>query len=185
LSPQARRQVVATICEQTAISERSACGLAGISRTTLLYEARPDRRSGLSEPIVELAQQRRRFGYRRIGVLLRREGHEVNDKAEYRRYRELGLMVGRRRRRQSLAAPRKLLTQPSQPNTVWSLDMEIRNRQRSLNCGLTDGWAQLKLGQVTETPLPPERVLEQHNELERAQIKSPAQWLGFYTSNSR
>ena len=108
--------------EQTAISERRACGLVGISRTVLLYECRPDRRSGLSDRIVELAQQRRRFGYRRIGVLLRREGCEINDKAVYRRYRELGLTVRKRRRRQSLAVPRQPLTQPSQPNAVWSMD---------------------------------------------------------------
>jgi putative transposase len=107
---------------QTAISERRACGLVGISRTVLLYEARPDRCPDLSGRIVELAQQRRRFGYRRIGVLLRREGYSVNDKAVYRRYRERGLIVGRRKRRQSLAVPRQPLVQPAQANAVWSLD---------------------------------------------------------------
>jgi len=113
---------VAVMREQTAVSERRACGLAGISRTVLHYVPRPDRHPALSQRIIALAQERRRFGYRRIAVLLRREGHKVNDKAVYRHYRQSNLAVGRRKRRRSLAVARQPLTAALSPNEVWSLD---------------------------------------------------------------
>ena len=66
---------------ETMISERQACRLVGIYRSTLRYEAgQTAEHQSLSARIVELAQERRRFGYRRIHALLRREGHEVNHK---------------------------------------------------------------------------------------------------------
>ena len=59
----------------TAVSERRACQLVGVSRSTLRYEpARAEEEQQLRNKIVELAQERRRFGYRRIHALLRRDG---------------------------------------------------------------------------------------------------------------
>jgi len=104
--------------EQTAVSERRACGLAGIPRTVLHYAPRADRHPALSQRIITLAQDRRRFGYRRIAVLLRREGYHVNDKAVYRRYSQLNLAVGRRKKRRSLALARQPLTAALSPNEV-------------------------------------------------------------------
>ncbi len=64
---------------ETCISERRACVLVEIYRSTLRYQSlESDDNQALSSRIVELAQERRRFGYRRIHALLRREGTEVN-----------------------------------------------------------------------------------------------------------
>jgi len=109
---------------QTAISERQACALVGIYRSTLRYQSRlPDQDKALSSRIVELAQERRRFGYRRIHALLRREGVEVNHKRVYRLYRAAELTVKRRKRRKGVMVPREPLTLPVRRNEVgrWIL----------------------------------------------------------------
>jgi putative transposase len=70
---------------KTGISERRACALIGVSRTVLHYERRQcGRREALRGRVVNLAAQRRRFGYRRIHALLRREGEHVNVKCVHR-----------------------------------------------------------------------------------------------------
>lgn len=108
---------------ETAISERRACALAGVYRSTLRYESRPSAETkALTERIVELAQERRRFGYRRIHALLRREGHEVNHKRVYRLYSAANLAVKRRRRRKGVMVSRELLALPMRRNEVWSMD---------------------------------------------------------------
>ena len=108
---------------ETVISERQACRLVGIYRSTLRYEARQTAENqALSTRIVELAQARRRFGYRRIHALLRREGHEVNHKRVYRLYSAANLAVKRRKCRKGVMVPREPLTLPTQRNEVWSMD---------------------------------------------------------------
>jgi len=108
---------------QTAISERQACALVGIYRSTLRYQSRlPEQDEALSSRIIELAQERRRFGYRRIHALLRREGVEVNHKRVYRLYRAAELAVKRRKRRKGVMVPREPLTLPVRRNEVWSMD---------------------------------------------------------------
>jgi putative transposase len=97
--------------------------LAGLSRSVFRYEA--STRPGdvmLSERLSALANERRRFGYRRLHVLLRREGFEVNHKRVYRLYRQAGLAVRKRKRRRVLAVEREPLALPAQPNEVWSMD---------------------------------------------------------------
>lgn len=109
--------------EQTAISERRACLLVGLSRTVLHYlpQVQPAN-AQLQDRIVELAQERRRFGYRRIHALLRREGIDANHKRVYRLYQEAGLSVRRRKRRHGVALERERLELPACPNDVWSMD---------------------------------------------------------------
>ena len=108
---------------ETAISERRACRLVGIYRSTLRYEAQQTvETQALSARIVELAQERRRFGYRRIHALLRREGHPVNHKRVYRLYSAANLAVKRRKRRKGVMVPHEPLTLPNQRNEVWSMD---------------------------------------------------------------
>ncbi len=109
--------------EKTLVSERRACQLVGLSRTVLHYVSseRPENEE-LQRRIVELAQTRRRFGYRRIGALLRREGCKANHKRVFRLYQEAGLAVKRRRKRHGVSVEREKLTRPSKPNDVWSMD---------------------------------------------------------------
>lgn len=109
--------------EASGISIRRACRLAELSRTTFAHEPKPHpENEAIQRRMVELAQERRRFGYRRIHVLLRREGIKANHKRVHRLYRLAGLAVRRRRRRERVALERQPLLLPKRPNEVWSMD---------------------------------------------------------------
>jgi putative transposase len=103
------------------ISERRACELLGVGRSSCRYQPKPDRDGQLREQLTELARERPRFGYRRFGVLLARNGQAVNHKRLYRVYREAGLSVKRIRRKKLV---RVGVSQPrlAAPNEEWSLD---------------------------------------------------------------
>lgn len=105
------------------ISERSACRLVGISRSVLHYQSkrRPDNER-LTARLVELAAERRRFGYRRLHVLVRREGWTVNHKRTWRLYRGAKLQVPRRGKRAPCGAERQSLLLPTAPDATWSMD---------------------------------------------------------------
>lgn len=104
-----------------ACSERRACGLVGISRSSWRYQGSGRDDGPLRDRLRELATQRRRFGYRRLHVLLRREGWVVNHKRVYRIYREAGLVV-RKRSRKRVARLRCPALAPTGPDQCWSLD---------------------------------------------------------------
>jgi putative transposase len=122
---------------RTEISERRACRLVGISRTVLHYEPKMSEDNVvLEERIRELAAERRRFGYRRIHALLRREGRQANHKRVHRIYRGAGLAVARRRKRFRVSVEREPLLLPTRPNEVWSMDfvMDALSSGRRLKC---------------------------------------------------
>lgn len=105
------------MCDVTDLSQRRACWLTGLSLSTCRYDAqRPAADAHLSGRIIEHAPERRRFGYRRIWQLLRREGLHVNHKRVYRLYHLRGLGVKRRRRRKGLATERFPLLRLDAPN---------------------------------------------------------------------
>ena len=81
MRPAGKRAVVTHLVEAHGLSERRACRLADLNLSTWQYRARRQDRSTLRERLKELAGQRRRFGYRRLHALLRREGWQVNHKA--------------------------------------------------------------------------------------------------------
>lgn len=121
------------IRETVNISERRACRLVGLSRSVLHYETKPDvENAALTARLVELAHERRRFGYRRLHALVEREGIHANHKRVHRLYREAGLAVRRRRRRHGVMQ----LSLPSAPNEVWSIDfvMDALSNGRRLKC---------------------------------------------------
>ena len=96
VTPDAKRNAVAHARETFGLSERRACSLVGVARRVVRYEpTRPDDAS-LRVRLRELAGERRRFGYRRLGYLLAREGLVPNHKKLLRIYREEGLKVRRR-----------------------------------------------------------------------------------------
>jgi len=102
-------------------SVRRACELALIPRSTYRFERDKTRDEPLRTRLVELAQEKPRFGYRRLLVLLRWAGTVVNHKRLFRVYRAAGLSVKRKRRKRlvRVCAPR---TRPTAPNEEWSLD---------------------------------------------------------------
>lgn len=102
-------------------SERRACGLVGISRSSCDYRGTGRDDTPLRDRLCALASERRRFGYRRLHVMLRREGWHVNHKRVYRIYRAAGLTV-RKRGRKRVARERLPAAVPARPNECWSLD---------------------------------------------------------------
>ena len=91
--------------------------------STLRYEAVEYAANELlAERIVTLAHQRRRFGYRRIHAMLRREGVHANHKRVYRLYRDAQLAIKKRKRRKGVAVAREVLELPRRRNEVWSMD---------------------------------------------------------------
>jgi putative transposase len=121
----------------TTISARRACRLVGLSRTVLEYEPKADPSNAVLEQLlIELAHERRRFGYRRLHALVRREGVLVNHKRVWRLYQKAGLAVRRRRRRRGVAVDREPLALPTAPNQVWSMDfvMDALSNGRRVKC---------------------------------------------------
>jgi len=103
---------VARVIERHGFSQRRACRLIGIDHSVLRYESKRLDDAPLRQRLRELAQQRRRFGYRRLGWLLVREGYRLNHKRLYRLYREEKLMVRRRRGRKRALGTRTPLPLP-------------------------------------------------------------------------
>jgi putative transposase len=99
-----------------------ACGLVGISRSLYRYRSRRADSGPLRARIEEIAAVKRRYGYRRVYLRLRREGWAVNRKRVYRLYREAGLAVRRRNRKRIGPFERRPLPKPTAPNVSWSMD---------------------------------------------------------------
>lgn len=105
------------------ISERRACRLAGLSRDAFRHPpVESAATAALSAKLIELAQARRRFGYRRLHDLLRKEFPCVNHKRVYRLYHEANLAVRKRRKAKYPATLRQPLEAAGAPNAVWSMD---------------------------------------------------------------
>ena len=99
MSPQARREAVLVMQVEVELSQRRACGLMELYRATCRYQKRRSEDQPLRVRLRELAEERRRFGYRRLQVLLEREGWQVNHKRVYRLYVEEKLSLRRKRGR--------------------------------------------------------------------------------------
>ena len=104
------------------LSERRACRIIGCVPMTMRYCSRRPRDIELRERLRALAHERRRFGHRRLHVLLRRERFIVNHKRLFRIYREERLMVRRRGGRKRALGTRAPMLVPEWPNDRWSLD---------------------------------------------------------------
>lgn len=131
VSPQAKREAVTTLMTERRFGITRACGLTGISRSLYRYRSRRPDGSALRQRIEALAALKRRYGYRRIHVLLKREGFTHNWKRTYRLYREAGLAVRRRKRKRIGPFERKPLPKPTAANVSWSMDF--------VSDGLSDG----------------------------------------------
>jgi putative transposase len=104
------------------LSQRRVAGLIPVERMTLRYEHHRDPQEALRVRLRELAGSRVRYGYRRLTVLLKREGWEVNAKRIYRLYTEEGLIVRTQKRKQRAQRQRVPLGQAGRPNQKWSMD---------------------------------------------------------------
>jgi putative transposase len=123
MSPPAKRRAVGEMMQATNISQRRACVLVGLSRDSVRNPpTKPAQDQPLRQRIVQLAHERRRFGYRRIADMLRADGEIVNDKRVYRLYRAEDLAVRKRRGKKRLKLERVPLHVCRHTNEVWSLD---------------------------------------------------------------
>ena len=146
-----------------AFSERRACALVGIGRSSLRYRPRPRaNEAGLRARLRQLAGERPRFGYRRLHALLRREGVTVNHKRVARLYREEGLAVRRRARKRVARLERGRVAAPAAPNEHWGVDFV----SDALTCGrrfrvfaVLDLFTREALAIEVDTSLPGERVV--------------------------
>jgi len=162
VKPAERRPVVHYLRAEWCLAERRACGLASLGRSTVRYMPRRSGDQELRERLRELAGERRRFGYRRLHVMLKREGQMVNHKRVYRLYREEGLSVRKRKRKRVSRAERAPLQVPAGPNQVWCLDfvsdaLFSGRKIRMLN--IEDAFHRESLAIEVDTSLPGARVV--------------------------
>jgi putative transposase len=122
VKPAQKRAVVRYFRVGFRISERRACRVVGIPRSSYRYRSQATDQTVLRLRLRDLAATRVRYGYRRLHILLRREGWRVNHKRVYRLYREEGLGIRVKRRKKLASAPRVLLPPATQPLERWSLD---------------------------------------------------------------
>src|ERR1700694_5903153 len=149
------------------MSRGRACRLVGLNRSSLNYQSKRPDDSTVRQRLSELAAERRRFGYRRLGWLLAREGHVMNRKKRYRIYREERLMVRRRGRRKRAIGTRAPLALPDTINRRWSLDFvsdALSDGRRFRIFCVVDDFSRECLATVVDTSLGGVRVVR---ELER------------------
>jgi putative transposase len=131
-----RRHVVQQIQAAVGISERRAIRFTGFPRSTVRYKTTREPQEALRARIRELADQRKRWGYRMIHTVLRREGWPVNRKRVLRLYREEGLAVRRRGKKRRSQVPRPVRAPLSGRNERWSMDFmsDTLSSGRRLRC---------------------------------------------------
>ena len=123
MTPAARREAVAHLKGAHEVSERRACAVLGVDRSNVRYRSRRSDDSEIRARVRELAARPRRFGYRRLHLLLAREGCHMNQKRFRRIYREERLQVRRRGGRKRALGTRAPLNVPSSPTRAgrWTL----------------------------------------------------------------
>ncbi len=126
MRPRLRRELAEWAEEAHQLSQRRAARLIPVDRMTLRYEPHRDPQDALRVRLRELAGSRVRYGYRRLTVLLKREGWEVNAKRIYRIYTEEGLIVRTQKRKERAQRQRVPLGQAVRPNHKWSMDFVLQ-----------------------------------------------------------
>lgn len=125
MKPAQKRAVVQFFRVGFRVSERRACQVAAVARSSCRYQSQAKDQTPLRQRLRELAAVRVRYGYRRLHVLLRREGWPVNHKRIYRLYRDEGLSIRTKYRKKRVSLPRLPLPPPQHPNERWSIDFLI------------------------------------------------------------
>lgn len=105
------------------VSERRSCKVLKINRTAYRYKSKKDEQAFLRMRIKEIAAARVRYGYKRIHILLKREGWNVNHKRVYRLYKEEGLNLRNKSIRKKISVPRVPdKNMPLAVNECWAMD---------------------------------------------------------------
>lgn len=145
-------------------SERRACQLVGANRASIRYESHKPEEGLLKGRIKAIAHEKRRYGYRRIHVLLKREGVAINHKKLFRIYKQLGLKVLKRGGRKRALGTRIVAMNLTKKNQEWSLDfvydvLESGKRIRMLT--VVDDFTRESIKIAVDTSLNGRRVCEE------------------------
>ncbi|BCG83263.1 transposase (plasmid) [Mesorhizobium sp. 113-3-3] len=168
VGPAAKREAVAHLQATMALSERRACSFVGADRKMIRYRSCRPPEAALRGRLRDLANERRRFGYRRLFILLRREGEASGINRIYRLYREEGLAVRKRRSRRRAVGTRAPILVQAKPNARWSLDFvhdqfACGRRFRVLN--IVDDVTRECLAAIPDTSISGRRVARELTEL--------------------
>lgn len=150
------------------LSERKACGLAGANRSSVRYQPKKNREGKLEQRIKKIALENRRYGYRRIHRVLRKQKWRVNHKTVYRIYRKLGLKVLKRGRRKRATGERKVYRLITKANQCWALDFmhdRLSNGRKLRILTIVDHYTRECLKIEVELGLSGQSVLSVLNEL--------------------
>ena len=161
MTPEAKRQAVVHLCKAHGVSQRRACNVMQVDRSTVRYRSKRPDESELREEIKLVAKERRRFGYRRIQVMLERKGIFMNHKKLRRIYVEEKLQVRRRGGRKRALGTRKPMVLPDGPNQRWSLDFvndAFTDGRRFRILTVIDDFTRENIGLVADTSLSGQRV---------------------------
>ena len=138
IGPVALRAAVEVLRSEFAMKKRRACRVVGLAPATYYYRARRADPVELREKLKAYAAQRPRWGYRRLHVLLERDGHHVNHKRVFRVYSAEGLAVRRKKRKRMASALRVVQPPATRPRQQWTMDftedsLSTGRRFRTLN----------------------------------------------------
>jgi putative transposase len=165
------KKVVEYVTACHGYSERRACALTRQHRSTQRKPSRRDPRLELRQRMHEIAQTRIRYGYRRIQIMLRREGWPISRNLVYRLYREEGLALrSKRPRRRKMVVHREARIKPSRPNQAWSLDFvhdQLSGGQKFRILTVVDVYSREGLAIEVDYRLRGENVVEVLNRLVR------------------
>jgi putative transposase len=164
VTPDAKRSAVARACDHHGVSQRRGCKVLAADRSSVRYKSiRPDD-SDLRAAMKKVAAERRRFGYRRIHIMLQRQGIVMNQKKLRRLYREERLQVRRRGGRKRALGTRRPMILPVSANERWSLDFvsnAFTDGRRFRVLAVVDDLTRECLGLVADTSLSGARVVRE------------------------
>jgi len=168
VTPEAKRDAVAHLCDEHSVSQRRACNVLQVDRSSVRYKSiRPDD-AELRGAIRAVAAARRRFGYRRIHIMLQRQGIHMNQKKLRRLYTEEKLQVRKRGGRKRALGTRRPMVLPGRANERWSLDFvsdAFTDGRRFRVLAIIDDYSRECLALVTDTSLSGMRVTRELNQL--------------------
>jgi transposase InsO family protein len=172
--PAAKREAVVHLRNALQMSERRACTLVAADRKMIRYRSKRPPETELRARLRDLANRRRRFGYRRLFILLREQGEPSGVNRIYRLYREEGLTVRKRKARRRAVGTRTPILVEAKVNARWSLDFvhdqfALGRRFRILN--IVDDVTRECLAAIPDTSISGKRVARELTALMNARGK--------------
>ncbi len=174
VTPGAKREAAVHLCATHGVSQRRACEVLQVDRSSVRYQSIRRDDADLRDAMKKVAGERRRFGYRRIHIMLERQGIVMNQKKLRRLYREEKLQVRKRGGRKRALGTRRPMLLPSRSNERWSLDFvsdAFTDGRRFRVLAVVDDYSRECLALVADTSLSGLRVTRELDALVRTRGK--------------